>query len=65
MKKRILDKRGFIEKMMEDTAKAIDTISKDIGKTIVDYTFVPGKDILETDDSVIVRVALPGIKRKI
>ena len=64
MKKRILDKRGFIEKMMEDTAKAIDTISKDIGKTIVDYTFVPGKDILETDDSVIVRVALPGIKKE-
>nr|WP_243687613.1 Hsp20/alpha crystallin family protein [Methanobacterium formicicum] len=62
-KRTILDKKGFVEKMMEDTAKAIDSISKDIGKSVVDYTFVPGKDILETDDSVIVHVDLPGIKK--
>jgi HSP20 family protein len=60
----ILDKKGFVEKMMEDTAKAIDGISKDIGKSVVDYTFVPGKDIIETDESVIVHVDLPGIKKK-
>jgi HSP20 family protein len=63
-KRTILDKKGFVEKMMEDTAKAIDSISKDIGKSVVDYTFVPGKDILETDDSVIVHVDLPGIKKE-
>ncbi len=59
-----LEKKGFIEKMMEDTARTIDNISKDIGKTIIDYTFVPGKDILETDESIIVHVDLPGIKKK-
>ncbi|BDZ69613.1 Hsp20/alpha crystallin family protein [Methanobacterium petrolearium] len=58
------DKKGFIEKMMEDTARTIDNISKDIGKSIIDYTFVPGKDILETDESMIVHVDLPGIKKK-
>lgn len=63
-KRTILDKKGFVEKMMEDTAKAIDGISKDIGKSVIDYTFVPGKDILETDDSVIVHVDLPGIKKE-
>jgi HSP20 family protein len=63
-KRTILDKKGFVEKMMEDTAKAIDGISKDIGKSVVDYTFVPGKDIIETDESVIVHVDLPGIKKK-
>lgn len=68
MKKRrnrtILDKKGLVEKMMADTAKTIDSISKDINKSIVDYTFVPGKDILETDESIIVHVDLPGIEKK-
>lgn len=50
--------------MMADTAKTIDSISKDINKSIVDYTFVPGKDILETDESVIVHVDLPGVDKK-
>lgn len=63
-KRTILDKKGLIEKMMQDTAKTIDGISKDIGKSVIDYTFVPGKDILETDESVIVHIDLPGIKKK-
>lgn len=63
-KRTILDKKGFVERMMEDTARTIDSISKDIGKSVVDYTFVPGKDIIETDESVIVHVDLPGIKKK-
>lgn len=60
----ILDRKGIIEKMLEDTAQTIDNIRYDIEKSIVDYTFVPGKDILETDDSVIVHVDLPGIKKE-
>ena len=60
----ILDRKGLIEKMLEDTAQTIDNIRYDIEKTIVDYTFVPGKDILETDDSVIVQVDLPGIEKE-
>lgn len=61
--KTIFDRKGLVEKMLEDTSKTIDSIRQDIEKSIVDYTFVPGKDIIETDDSVIVHVDLPGIKK--
>lgn len=63
MKKR-MDSKAVIDKMLEDTATAIDSIKNDIEKTIVDYTFVPGKDIIETDDTVIVRIDLAGIKKE-
>jgi HSP20 family protein len=62
--KKGMDSKGVIDKMLEDTANTIDSIKNDIEKTIVDYTFVPGKDIIETDDSVIVRVDLAGIKKE-
>ncbi|WP_197050619.1 Hsp20/alpha crystallin family protein [Methanobacterium sp. SMA-27] len=62
--KKGMDSKGLIDKMLEDTAKTIDSIKNDIEKTIVDYTFVPGKDIIETDDSIIVRVDLAGIKKE-
>lgn len=62
--KKGMDSKGVIDKMLEDTAKTIDSIKNDIEKTIVDYTFVPGKDIIETDDSIIVRVDLAGIKKE-
>jgi HSP20 family protein len=63
MKKR-MDSKAVIDKMLEDTSNTIDSIKNDIEKTIVDYTFVPGKDIIETDDSIIVRVDLAGIKKE-
>ena len=59
-----MDSKGLIDKMLEDTASAIDSIKNDIEKSIVDYTFVPGKDIIETDDTVIVRVDFAGIKKE-
>jgi HSP20 family protein len=62
-RKSFLDKE-VIDQMLEDTSRTIDSIKQDIEKTIVDYTFVPGKDIIETDDSVIVHVDLPGIKKE-
>jgi len=62
--KKGMDSRAIIDKMLEDTAKTIDSIKNDIEKSIVDYTFVPGKDILETDDSIIIRVDLAGIKKE-
>ncbi len=62
--KKGIDSKGVIDKMLEDTAKTIDSIKNDIEKSIVDYTFVPGKDIIETDDSIIVRVDLAGIKKE-
>ena len=48
--KKGMDSKGLIDKMLEDTANTIDSIKNDIEKSIVDYTFVPGKDIIETDD---------------
>jgi HSP20 family protein len=60
----ILDRKGLVEKMLEDTANTIDNIRYDIEKSIVDYTFVPGKDILETDDSIIIHIDLPGINKR-
>lgn len=62
--KKGMDSKAVIDKMLEDTSKTIDSIKNDIEKTIVDYTFVPGKDIIETDDSIIVRVDLAGIKKE-
>jgi HSP20 family protein len=59
-----MDSKRLIDKMLEDTASAIDSIKNDIEKSIVDYTFVPGKDIIETDDTIIVRVDLAGIKKE-
>jgi HSP20 family protein len=50
--------------MLEDTSRTIDTIKTDLERSVVDYTFVPGKDIIETDEDVIVHVDLPGIKKE-
>jgi len=63
-KKTILDRKGLVERMLEETARTIDDIKHDIEKSIIDYTFVPGKDIIETDEDIIVRVDLPGIKKE-
>ena len=63
MKKR-MDSKRFIDQMLEDTACAIESIKNDIEKSIVDYTFVPGKDIIETDDTIIIRIDLAGVKKE-
>ncbi|MDI6723491.1 MAG: Hsp20/alpha crystallin family protein [Methanobacterium sp.] len=63
-RKTILDRKGLIERMLEDTSRTIDTIRQDLEKSVVDYTFVPGKDIIETDEDIIVHVDLPGIKKE-
>ncbi|AXV38626.1 MAG: Hsp20/alpha crystallin family protein [Methanobacteriaceae archaeon] len=66
MKKRdhVSEMKDIVSSMMEDTAKTLDVMRQDIEKKIVDYTFVPGKNIIETDESVIVHVVLPGIKKE-
>ncbi|MDI9438254.1 MAG: Hsp20/alpha crystallin family protein [Euryarchaeota archaeon] len=56
---------GYIVKeMLDDTARTVDKVRLDIEKSVVNYTFLPGKDILETDDSIIVHLALPGINKE-
>ncbi len=62
-KRTILDRKGLIERMLEDTSRTIDYMRQDLEKSVVDYTFVPGKDIIETDEDVIVHVDLPGIEK--
>lgn len=61
---RVLDMKDFIQKMMDDTAQTLDGMRRDIETKIVDYTFVPGRDIIETDEDIIVHIVLPGIKKE-
>ena len=56
--------KEVVKDMLEDTARTVDKMRFDIEKSVVDYTFLPGKDIIETDDSVIVNIVLPGIKKE-
>jgi HSP20 family protein len=60
----VLDMKDFIQKMMDDTAETLEGMRSDIETKIIDYTFVPGRDIIETDDNIIVHIALPGLKRE-
>ena len=66
MKKRdhVLEMKDFIQKMMDDTAATLEGMRSEVETKIVDYTFVPGRDIIETDDKIIVHIALPGIKKE-
>lgn len=56
--------KEVVKDMLEDTARTVDKVRFDIEKSVVDYTFLPGKDIIETDDSIIVNIVLPGIKKE-
>jgi HSP20 family protein len=60
----MVDMRDFVKQMLDDTAKTVDMVRQDIEKSIVDYNFLPGKYLIETDDSIIVHVALPGIQKE-
>ncbi|EKQ52709.1 MAG: molecular chaperone (small heat shock protein) [Methanobacterium sp. Maddingley MBC34] len=60
----IEDMKEIVKDMLEDTSRTVDKMRFDIEKSIVDYTFLPGKDIIETDDSVIVNIVLPGIEKE-
>jgi HSP20 family protein len=60
----IEEMKEVVKDMLEDTARTVDKMRFDIEKSVVDYTFLPGKDIIETDDSVIVNIVLPGIKKE-
>jgi HSP20 family protein len=60
----VLEMKDFIQKMMDDTAATLESMRKEVETKVVDYTFVPGRDIIETYDNIIVHVALPGIKKE-
>jgi HSP20 family protein len=60
----VLEMKDFVQKMMDDTAATLEGMRSDLETKIVDYTFVPGRDIIETDESIIVHIALPGLKKE-
>lgn len=66
MKRRdhVLEMKDFIQKMMDDTSATLDSMKKEVETKVIDYTFVPGKDIIETYENVIIHIALPGIKKE-
>ena len=55
--------KEIVKEMLDDTARTVDKVRFDIEKSLGDYKFLPGKDILETDESVIIHLILPGIKK--
>ena len=59
-----MEMKDFVQKMMDDTAATLESMRSDLETKIVDYTFVPGRDIIETDESIIVHIALPGLKKE-
>ena len=63
-KDQVLEMKDLVQKMMDDTVTTIESLRKDIETKILDYTFVPGTDIIETDEDIIVHIALPGIKKE-
>lgn len=60
----LMDMRDFVKQMLEDTYKTVDMVRRDIEKSIVDYNFLPGKYLIETDENILVNIALPGIKKE-
>ena len=63
-KDHVLEMKDLVQRMMDDTAATLDSMRKDIETKIIDYTFVPGRDIIETDTDIIVHIALPGIRKE-
>jgi hypothetical protein len=49
--------------LLEDPGKTIESVKNDIKKIIVEYTFVLGKKIIKTDNSIVVLVDLAGNKK--
>jgi HSP20 family protein len=64
MKETKREMKEIVKEMLDDTARTVDKVRFDIEKSLVDYKFLPGKDILETDESIIVHLILPGIKKE-
>ncbi len=60
----VQDMRNLFIKMLEDTSKNVEVVRSDIERSIASHTFLPLEAAEETDESVIVRVVLPGVKKE-
>lgn len=61
--KTILDNEGLIEKLLKDISKTADYVKHNIERSVVDYTSAPQKQVIETDENLIVYLNLPGVQK--
>lgn len=61
--KTILDNEGMIEKFLKDLTETADYVKHNIERSVVDYTSTPQKEVIETDESIIVYLELPDIQK--
>lgn len=50
--------------LLEDTTRTLDDTRCQIEETIMEHDLLPGKIIHETADNIVVKVMVPGIKKK-
>lgn len=60
----IPDMRSLFIKMLEDSSKTFEKVRSDVESSIANHTFLPLEAIEETNESVIVKVVLPGVKKE-
>ena len=58
------DMRILFNKLVDDTSKNVDNLRSDLEQSIRNHVFIPLEGVEETDDSVIIRVVLPGVKKE-
>ncbi len=58
------DMRSLFNRMLEDTSKNVDNLRSDLERSILNHSFIPLDGIEETEDSIIVRVVLPGVNKE-
>ncbi len=67
-KKKLVERRKSVaQKMFEDMAKTIREKQLELEKAISEYTAMPEKpniDVIETEDKIIVKTDLPGVKKE-
>lgn len=56
-------RKGLVQKLFEDTGKALENAKEEISKSINDYTNAAETETIETYNTLIVKVELPYIKK--
>jgi HSP20 family protein len=67
MQEEIGKKRTQAEKLLNDIMNTIKNKQEEVGKTLSDYTTAlqkPAADIMETNDSIIIKIDLPAVKKE-
>ncbi|WP_052374364.1 Hsp20/alpha crystallin family protein [Methanobacterium sp. SMA-27] len=67
MQEEVGKKRTQAEKLLNDIMNAIKVKQVEVGKTLSDYTTAlqkPPADIMETNDSIILKIDLPAVKKE-